>query len=58
MDPEGIHLEAPRPGRARVVYNVKNMQQSFYLIFNQLSRPSIIGSLLYYIKIRIYFNRL
>ena len=58
MDPEGIHLEAPRPWRASLGWEVKTLQQSFYLLFNQLSRPSIIGSLLYYIKIRIYFNRL
>ena len=58
MDPEGIYLEAPRPQRASLVQEVKTLQQSFYLLFNQLSRPSTIGSLLYHIKIRVHFNRL
>ena len=57
MDPEGIHLEAPRPWRASLVQEVKTLQQSFYLLFNQSSRPSTIGSLLYHIKIRVHFNK-
>ena len=58
MDPEGIHLEAPTPWGASFVYEVKNMQQSFHLLFNQSSRPSTIDSLLHHIKIRVHFNRL
>ena len=56
MDPEGIHLEAPRPWRAILVQEVKTLQQSFYLLFNQSSRLSTIGSLLHHIKIRVHFK--
>ena len=54
MDSEEIHLEAPRPWRASLVQEVKTLQQSFYLLFNQSSRPSIIGSLLHHIKCVFY----
>ena len=56
MGPEEIHLEAARPGRASLVEEVKTLQQSFHLLFNQSRRPSTIDSLLHHIKIRVYFN--
>ena len=57
MDLERIYLETLRPQRASLVQEVKTLQQSFYLLFNQLSRSSTIGSLLYHIKIRVHFNK-
>ena len=44
MDSDWIHLEAPRSWRASLVQEMKTLQQSFYLFFNQLNRPSTIDS--------------
>ena len=59
LDPSGCSLAKVAGAEAlarQFSLGGENSARSFYLFFNQSSRPSTIGSLLHHIKIRVHFN--